>query len=206
MNLEHDDEQLRALLPWYLNNRLEATERAEVERWLAASEQARAALAELEALAPAVRAAEQQFNAAALPPSDLGWARLQRSLAAEKPRRDWWKPGLAVAAALVLALQLNILLRPAQPTQWWEPQGREQLPVLGGYRVQLRFAEQARWTQIQQLLQEVDGVIVDGPSALGLIQVQIPPNSRFANAQALLDWLRQQPQVQHVALLGGTTP
>lgn len=206
MTPEHDDEQLRALLPWYLNNCLEPAEREAVERWLASSAEGRSALAELEMLAPAIRSAEQQVNAQALPPTDLGWARLQRSLAADKPRRDWWKPGLAVAAALVLALQLNILLRPVEPAQEWEPLAGEQRPMPGAYRVQLRFAEQARWTQIQQVLQDVDAQIVSGPSTLGLIQVQVPPGTRFANGQALLDWLRQQPQVQHAALLGGATP
>ena len=208
MNSETDDD-LRALLPWYLNGTLAADERARVEALLQRSAAAREELAGLRQLAPAVKQAEQQYSNAHSAPAELGWARLQRSLQQEPAtaRRDWWKPSLAAAAALVVALQLGILMRPAPTdTDWQLQSGGQQQVLSGGYRVQLRFVEHAQWQQVRGLLLEVDAVLVDGPSALGIVQVFVPADRRFADGQALLQWLQQQPVVQHVALLAREQP
>ncbi|WP_286947945.1 anti-sigma factor [Pseudomonas sp. UBA6718] len=207
MNTELDDRALLELLPWYLNGTLEGAELAAVEALLLRSAEAREELEVLRRLAAAVREQEQAHEA---PPFELGWARLQRSLQQEvrpAPRRDWWKPGLAAAAALVVALQLGILMRPAQVDSDWQLQsgGSEQV-LSGGYRVQLRFVEHAQWQQIRALLLELDAVLVDGPSALGVVQVHVPADKRFRDGQALLQWLQQQAVVQHAALLAREQP
>lgn len=203
MNTELDDRALLELLPWYLNGTLEGAELAAVEALLLRSAEAREELEVLRRLAAAVREQEQAHEA---PPFELGWARLQRSLQ-PAPRRDWWKPGLAAAAALVVALQLGILMRPAQVDSDWQLQsgGSEQV-LSGGYRVQLRFVEHAQWQQIRALLLELDAVLVDGPSALGVVQVHVPADKRFRDGQALLQWLQQQAVVQHAALLTREQP
>lgn len=205
MNTELDDRALLELLPWYLNGTLAGAELAAVEALLLRSAEAREELEVLRRLAAAVREQEQDA-----PPFELGWARLQRSLQQEArpaPRRDWWKPGLAAAAALVVALQLGILMRPAQVDSDWQLQsgGSEQV-LSGGYRVQLRFVEHAQWQQIRALLLELDAVLVDGPSALGVVQVHVPADKRFRDGQALLQWLQQQAVVQHAALLARQQP
>lgn len=208
MNSEIDDRALLELLPWYLNGTLDPQERANVEALLLRSAEAREELEVLRRLAAAVR--EQEHGAGQPAPFELGWARLQRSLQQEArpaPRRDWWKPGLAAAAALVIALQLGILMRPAQTDSDWRMLGGGQEQVLsGGYRVQLRFVEHAQWQQIRALLLELDALLVDGPSALGVVQVHVPADARFADGQALLQWLQQQAVVQHAALLARQQP
>jgi hypothetical protein len=208
MNSEIDDRALLELLPWYLNGTLDPQERANVEALLLRSAEAREELEVLRRLAAAVR--EQEHGAGQPAPFELGWARLQRSLQQEArpaPRRDWWKPGLAAAAALVIALQLGILMRPAQTDSNWRMLGGGQEQVLsGGYRVQLRFVEHAQWQQIRALLLELDALLVDGPSALGVVQVHVPADARFADGQALLQWLQQQAVVQHAALLARQQP
>jgi hypothetical protein len=208
MGIEDNDQRLLELLPWYLNGSLDATEREQVDALLLRSGEAREALQALRELAAAVRQDEQETNLRQPAPGELGWARLQRSLreeAAPIPRRDWWKPGLAVAAALVVALQVGILARPAAIDSDWRLQsgGAPQQLQSGGYRLQLRFVEHAQWQQIRGLLLEIDGLLIDGPSALGLVQVHVPTDPRFADGKALLLWMQQQPVVQHVALVGG---
>ncbi|QKE64976.1 hypothetical protein HNE05_16995 [Aquipseudomonas campi] len=208
MNSETDDD-LRALLPWYLNGTLAVDERERVEALLQRSAEAREELAGLRQLVPALKHAEQQHSNAHSAPAELGWARLQRSLQQEPTaaRRDWWKPSLAAAAALAVALQLGILMRPAPTdTDWQLQSGGPQQVLSGGYRVQLRFVEHAQWQQVRGLLLEVDAVLVDGPSALGIVQVHVPDDRRFADGQALLQWLQQQPVVQHAALLAREQP
>ena len=210
MNTEIDDGALLQLLPWYLNGTLEGEELAVVEALLLRSAEAREELEVLRRLAAAVREQEKVHSAGQTPPFELGWARLQRSLQQEQPalpKRDWWRPGLAVAAALVLALQVGILTRPAQTDSDWRMLSGGQEQVLsGGYRVQLRFVEHAQWQQIRALLLELDAVLVDGPSALGVVQVHVPADQRFADGQALLRWLQQQAVVQHAALLARAQP
>ena len=205
---QREDEQLLDLLPWYANNRLEADERARVEALLQRSAVAREALQTVQRLGAAVQAAEEAFNRDTPLPGEMGWARLQRSLPPLPVRRDWWKPGLAVAALLVLSLQLGILLRPVAPVDDWQLQssGPAQQVLNGGYRVQLRFVDQAQWLQIRNLLREVDGRLIDGPSTLGMVQVFVPADPRFADGRAVLQWLQQQPLVQHAALLGNAGP
>lgn len=207
MNSETDDD-LRALLPWYLNGTLTADERVQVEALLERSAEAREELSGLRQLAPALQQAEQQHSNAHAAPAELGWARLQRSLQQEPAvRRDWWKPSLAAAAALVVALQLGILMRPAPTdTDWQLQSGGPQQVLSGGYRVQLRFVEQAQWQQVRGLLLDIDAVLVDGPSALGIVQVHVPADRRFADGQVLLQWLQQQAVVQHAALLAPVQP
>ena len=207
MHDQTDDEALLALLPWYANNRLNTVERAQVDALLQRSASAREALLDLQRLREAVQAAEQVINQEHPLPSEMGWARLQRSVQqapAAPVRRDWWKPGLAVAALLMLSLQLTIVLRPVAPIEDWQLQssGPAQQVLNGGYRVQLRFVEHAQWLQIRNLLLEVDARLIDGPTTLGMVQVFVPANPRFADGRAVLQWLQQQALVQHAALLG----
>lgn len=208
MHDQTEDEQLLGLLPWYVNNRLEADERARVDALLQRSPTAREALQTLQRLGAALQASEQQINQEYPLPAEMGWARLQRSVQSAPSRRDWWKPGLAVAALLVLSLQLGILLRPVAPVDDWQLQssGPAQQVLNGGYRVQLRFVEHAQWLQIHKLLREIDARLIDGPTALGMVQVFVPANPRFTDGRAVLQWLQQQALVQHAALLGNAGP
>nr|WP_298145069.1 hypothetical protein [uncultured Pseudomonas sp.] len=208
MDIEDNDQRLLELLPWYLNGTLDTAEREQVEALLARSAAAREELQVLRDLAAAVRLDEQATNLRQPAPGELGWARLQRSLRQETaaaPRRDWWKPGLAVAAALVVALQIGILARPAGTDSDWRLQsgGAQQQLLSGGYRLQLRLVDSAQWQQIRELLLEVDALLIDGPSALGVVQVYVPADPRFSDGKALLLWLQQQPVVQHAALMSG---
>lgn len=105
------------------------------------------------------------------PPGALGWARLDRAIAAETPvarRRPVWLVASGTAAAAVALWQLVVV--PRLPA-----------PDAGGYVTAtapaegtlLRVAFRATVTeaQIRGLLAETGGRITDGPSALGLWQI-----------------------------------
>lgn len=207
MNHEEHDEALLALLPWYLNGQLDAVEQAQVEALLARSENARIELSTLQRLAEAVHAQEAEFNRQHSAPTELGWARLQRSLAQQEtmapPRRDWWRPTLAAAAALIVALQIGILARPAGPESDWRLQsGGTVQQLTGGFRVQVRFVDHAQWQHVRAFLLDIDGVLVDGPSVLGVMQIHVPASERFTDARAMLGYVQQQSVVQYASLLG----
>ncbi len=200
------DNELYELLPWYLNGSLAPDERAEVEALLSRQPEARARLEELRALAEVVREEEQRLQRENPLPLAMGWARLQRDIAPPPtPSRVPWRPALAAAALLVITLQSALLLRgPAPQEAAWQPLSGQMnsKPMAGGYRVQLRLVDSARWQQVRELLQQLNAEVVEGPSAMGVLQVQVPANARFQDGRALLQWLQQQPEVQHAALMG----
>jgi hypothetical protein len=193
---------LSELLPWYVNNTLSADERAQVDAWLATSPEAKAELAALQQLA-------QQIKAEALPEaSDLGWQRLKRDMRAAPTQRNWWRPGLAAAAVLVMGLQVAVITRP-------EPQLNMQLlnsgvatsqdatsPVSApSWLVQIELDPALNWAQATELLTALNGRLVDGPGSAGLVRVLIPKQGEaFANKEALEDYLLALPGVNHAAV------
>lgn len=190
------DEELETLLPWYANGTLDGEEAAAVEALLQRSENARRELAFLRALS-------DQINRETSPaPSELGWQRLRRQLntPVKTPARRWWKPGLAAAAAIIMALQVMIVTRQPEPYDG-QLLGAGSTQVVGHYRVlQVQFDDTTRWDELMAVVQAMHGTIVDGPGSIGLLRIQVPEqDARFATREQLLDWLQQQPGVTHAA-------
>jgi hypothetical protein len=197
-----NDEEIASLLPWYVNGTLSEAERSEVEALLARSNRARNELEFFRELSKQVK--EEPVEKV----SELGWRRLQRDI--QKLNRDpgsgWWKRGLAVAATLIVALQVGILAQ-RQDTRVDTRllgQGAVTSQLQGTHwRLQIEFREESDWREISDLIYGLQGTIIDGPSAIGLLHVAIPKNSgEYTSSESLLSWLRQQPQVIHAAVEG----
>lgn len=203
-----NNEELDKLLPWYANNTLGEDEKRAVEAYLKESESARQELALIKNMAEQIKQEPQSEV------SELAWRRLKKQIQAEQvkpsPSADKakaampsWAASLGVAAMLVIALQLTFVFQPTQenaidaellssmPETITEPH----------WLLQLAFEPTATWSDITATLEHVNGVIIDGPSSIGLIRAAIPrENARFEESQALLGWLKTQPAVVHVAL------
>jgi len=199
------DADLMALLPWYLNGTLSADEQAAVAALLERSAPAREELAFLNEIAAEVRAEPEATV------SELGWRRLQRDLQATAhvvttvpAKRAWWKPGLAAAATVIIALQVGILVRnPADHTDTRLLGQRSVEQEDSAWLVQVEFADVSEWRALADLLAGIDARLVDGPSALGIVRLAVDrENERFASAAELVNWLQQQPLVVHAALEG----
>jgi hypothetical protein len=218
MNNTTTDQALLELLPWYINNTLDEQQRNDVDALLLRSDVARKDLANLQALAEAIKNQEQHINDEHSNGHEMGWARLQKNLRAEPlsspqkmAQRNWWKPSLAAAAAVILALQITIIYRdslsPSQPAIDWQTlstnDAGQQQTISAGYRVQIRFVDTASWENIRKVLQSFNARIIEGPSTLGIVQIYIPDNGkRFANDKELLQILQQQAVIQHAAIAG----
>src|SRR5574342_1024598 len=99
MNPEPNPSHPDALLAWFVNGTLEASERAAVEQHLRGCARCRDEVAFLGALREGVKAL-----GGAEVPGELGRKRLLRELRAERRApRAWWRPALAVAAAIIVA-------------------------------------------------------------------------------------------------------
>ncbi len=166
---ELSNRELDELLPAYVNGTLSAEQRSAVETYLADHPDARAEVEWLRELRSGMRDLPLE-NA----PGELGWQRLRRNLPKEVPSAAprtsrWWKPAMA-AAALIIVVQAALLagLRPS--ADGFQPLSG---PVGGDRIIQIQFQPTATEAQIRQLLQQVDGQLVDGPSAIGLYHVRI---------------------------------
>jgi anti-sigma-K factor RskA len=185
-------DEIEAMLPWYVTGRLDARERARVERYVREHPEAQAHLA----LAREESDATVTANEAIRAPGRDALDRLRASVAAA-PRRqslgaafgqlanrfgDWIAglapPQLALAAAvaaLLVMLQAAaigalVLERAGAPT--YQTAGGEQAT---GETVELLvgFADTATMGEIAALIKKLDAVVVDGPRA-GLYRLRLP--------------------------------
>jgi len=207
-----NDQELIALLPWYINDTLSADEKAAVESLLKRSEQAQQELVFLQQMSENVKSQPQPQ------PSELNWQRLKRDISkeprnepasAEKTQmhkapltRDWWKSGMAVAAALIVALQVGIYAQDHQIKRKTELLNQS-APVLQQphWILQASFSPKASWQEIYAILNAVGARTVDGPSALGLMRLAVPKeHKQFASAEEVVSWMQQQAIIEHVAV------
>lgn len=214
------DQILIELLPWYINGTLDAQQRADVEALLTRSENARQQLAELRSLATAIKNQEKECNSEFATANELGWVRLERAVRNESNslKRDWWRPTLAGAAAIILALQVTIISRDDLSSDSninWTTLGANQTlnstgsqtVITSAHRVQVRFVEKASWKDIQGLLVSLNARLIDGPSTLGVVHMYVPEKGvLFSNDKELLRLLQQNPVIQHAAIMGITKP
>ena len=116
-----------------------------------------------------------------------------------------WAASLGIAAMVVIALQLTFVFQPTQESTL-DTEILSSIPnaiTEPHWQLQLAFEPTAKWSEITETLESVGGVIIDGPSSIGLVRAAIPKeNTRFKESQALLEWLNAQASVVHVALDG----
>ena len=122
--------------------------------------------------------------------------------------------GLAMAAGLVLAVLAGFMLRPllvdpvpgisledSEPvpgtyTTLSEIPGESQTATAGkhGAELSIGFQPDTSITRIQAILQSIDGQIVGGPSALGILTVALKPPTESDALERALTTLRAQPE------------
>lgn len=176
----HPDDALVA----YANHTLDPAEQPALDAHLADCDRCREELDWLTTLRAGMQAEP-------LPAVDeLGLARLMREVKAEqRPARaatsapSWWRGAMA-AAVLVMLVQFGVIAVQWQPDAGYQPlseTGQEVGPVL-----QVRFAPAASLAEIQALLEQIEGRIVDGPGALGLYRIALPEEADHKAALATL--------------------
>lgn len=187
-----DRKEIEALLVFLANDTLEGEERAEVEAAVAADPRLQT---ELEAL-KRIRA-EMQADQLAHSPGEFGLARLMRDIdrdaaapvqTAQVLRPRVWQ---AVAAAAVALLVVQGIWGGAGPDV-----GGDDIVLAGGSEGDIRvtFSGNATEAEIRALLLELNLVIVDGPSAIGVYTLDAPDDAtrdaalqRLQSETALVD-------------------
>ena len=213
------DQELKELLPFYVNLTLDPPERASVEDYLARSEEARKEVLYLEQLRKSLKAQPQATS-----PGELGLKRLQREIKRLKespesagpeevsaPAADLlpfrgketqdpvedipikavpaWWRKLAVAACAALAIFGGISLS----GQLGNNDDSLQLASGGNAAVlQVTFKPQVTEETIRSLLLEHSLTITAGPSALGIYELSVAPGNGEENLEATLRQLRER--------------
>jgi len=211
----HPHDEIEALLPWYANGTLTPAETATVERHLAHCPACRADLEQYRALATAVQRNEESWQPApggfdrlmaeidrleakSTPAKTSSSSLLQRILnwlqATPNPVR-WTLALESMAVAALLLIVATPMLRTV-PEYETLSSGAEQ-PATKEPHLRVVFADAATVREIRQLLRDIDGNIVAGPTALGVYTVALPAtdHSDRALAQALAN-LRARNQVK----------
>jgi anti-sigma factor RsiW len=190
---EHHETQ--ALLPWYVNGRLEAAELQAVEDHLADCAECRADLRVQRRL---------QAEIAQLPMNvENGWADMRRRLAAEAPdaalptpqarpvgqvaatpqRRGWLGWAVAAAAGLPLAILGSQSLIGGAAASYHALSAPPQAALPGN--VVVMFRPDTREAELREALTANGARLVDGPTAAGGYVLRVPDASRPAVLTAL---------------------
>ncbi|MCP3982770.1 MAG: hypothetical protein GY723_00180 [bacterium] len=183
-----NENDARELLPWYAADSLEPEERTAVEAALAASDSLRAELAELQVMHTAVddTAGEAQWNPALITRTLSRIDALEAEQASQGvlDRFGNWlgqnlfagwggvptlaKAAVAVQFALLLAVGGSWLAQPSEPgtygTVGLDPNAAQ---------IKLGFQPGIDEATLRETVRELDGRIVDGPSALGLYTIEL---------------------------------
>lgn len=162
------DDKIRA----YVFGHMTASDRAAFEAEMVADQQ----LAAEVALATGARAAFAAEDAAQQTATANGWKRLERELTPKTPiaandNRPVWYGWAQTAAAVVVAVGLWQTFAVPQLTQQ-DATGFVPVTVATDLpTLQVVFADDAEIGDVIALLDRLGGVIVDGPSAIGLFRV-----------------------------------
>ena len=162
------------LLPWYVNGKLDESERLAVATHLAECAECRAEL-ELE------HQLEADVAGLALD-VDQGWAKMRERIvtsAVERHKITWFRRrvplGWALAAQAIAATLLLALLLPQQraplPVADYRALGRA--PVAPKGNVIIMFVEGTRESDLRQALARVDARVVGGPTAAGAYLLEV---------------------------------
>lgn len=210
-------DEIEALLPWYVTGRLDARERARVERYVREHPDVQAHLALAREESDATVTANEAIHA----PGREGLDRLLASVAAAPRRQSLgavfgqlanrfsdWIAGLAppqlalaaAAAALLVMLQAAaigalVLERAGAPT--YQSAGGEQ-STGESFALLVGFADTATIGDIAALLKRLDAVVVDGPRA-GLYRLRLPDAGEDGR-KAVIEALHQSGMVTTVLL------
>jgi hypothetical protein len=213
-------QEIVELLPWYANASLSEDERRMVETHVAGCKECAQELTSLAAVRKAVVALADETP---VPSPHL----LNRALAeiedyergrAQKPIRRWreqiaefWTglwPSAPVFARVAMAAQLALVLALGTVAvyQYEHPQieYRTSAGPSGpgtGAKISVTFDENASEREIRQVIEEIHGTIVEGPTAQGSYTVQLPiPPEQTAEMEKDLQALRQHPRVVRFAV------
>ena len=186
------------LLPWLINGTLAGGEREGVEQHVRACIVCRRELKEQQRLHAAVRARRTVDVSA-----EAGFDRLDRELDAVPGAAPRWRirygtaAPFAVAAAAGVAVLAVLLWFTPLPNLDRDDYQTLATPLAEGALLDIVFVDETTAAQMQELLDDIDGEIVAGPSELGRYSVRVAGNQPDRDSLSdLLGVLSADPRVR----------
>ena len=205
-------EQAWELLPWLVNDTLEAAEREGVSSHLASCRDCRAEAERCRSLQALVRAAE-----VAPSPHPAQLARLMQRIdetekASKRPRmirllgsrrvNVWWA---LTAQAAALVVMLAVIFWPEPPARYRVLGNPEPAVVTAPTQRQVRvvFTPTATEAELRRVLLEVHGEVVAGPTPFGAYTIAVPAGPGAEPLPLVLEHLRADPHVRFAEPVAG---
>lgn len=210
--------EVELLLPWYVTGRLDATDKARVEAFLAAHPDMKRQLALIreeqeqtahanEALGAPSRASLESMMASIGRDSRMplsmrtGWDRISEFFAAPTSEGLRWA---AMAAGLLLLIQAAVIgsLLVARSSDTYQTATGKPVPA-GVSTLLVGFADGATAPAIAALLSELDAQIVEGPKPGGMYRIRLAKApATEAERQEIMRRLLTRPEIVKMVLLG----
>ncbi len=205
-------EQAWELLPWLVNDTLEAVEREGVSSHLASCRDCRAEAERCRSLQALVRAAE-----VAPSPHPAQLARLLQRVdetekAGKRPRmirllgsrrvNVWWA---LTAQAAALVVMLAVIFWPEPPQRYRVLGNPEPAAAVAPAQRQVRvvFTPTATEAELRRVLLEVHGEVVAGPTPFGAYTIAVPAGPGAEPLPLVLEHLRADPHVRFAEPVAG---
>jgi anti-sigma-K factor RskA len=186
------EDKIALMIPAYLRGELSEEERQEIETLAEKNPEVAADIAFQRNIKAALAKDENAFE-----PGDLGWAKLSKAMqesdisearanmSTSEPK--FWRYAaaiLAVAAVGQAGLLSAFAINKKDDVQYVTA---SESSDVNAYSTRVAFGSEVKMSELTQALQSVNGVIVKGPSSLGLYQVQFETKTAceaaVANAQ-----------------------
>lgn len=219
-------EHVAEILPWYVNASLSRDETALVDEHLPACAACREELARCRAISAAARSVAQSEDGWA--PSPQHFARVLERVEASEQRtlgargrsllervRSWVSatPGpvrwaFAVQGVAAVALAAALFWRAPASSPAYETLSRPAAAVAGDRaRLHVMFAEETTERELRDLLNDIGGVLVGGPTPRGVYTVELPVSaSERERVEASAARLRGERRVRFVAVASTRSP
>jgi len=189
-----NNQELKENLPWYVNNTLNDEQQAEFEQQLSNNAELKQEVKFLNALRQHVK---QNISHS---PGEMGLQRLKRQIKKESEQNSsshksitTWRT-LAIAASLVLVVQLGIMINFVQREDTFVPLSGNNY---SSSVIQVQFKSDATESRIRELLISIEGSIINGPSKNGLYRIQLKTDddkiiSRLRMQTDLIDFISKE--------------
>jgi len=168
------EDKISLMIPAYLRGELSEEERQEVETHAAKNPEIAADIEFQRNLKASLTKDEAAYE-----PGDLGWARLSKAMEdseqsgdSSKTQPKFWRYTaaiLAVAAIGQAGVLSSLAFNKGQDAQYVTA---SETPTGKTYSTKVAFDTELTMNKLTESLQTVDGVIIEGPSSLGLYKVR----------------------------------
>lgn len=182
-------EALKEMIPMYLNGRLSASEKEELEKAMVTNPELKHELMEFSEIIGTYQDIEEEIS----PPSDMLYAKILQNIRSNRKKQSRKKEGYRIqvweflktlfsspkVSWTVVAVQLMIILALIvfTPGEKVFRTLTSEYPVQGeGIRINVLFEEDAKEREVRDLLSKAKANIVNGPTPNGLYIVEIKNN------------------------------